>query len=325
MSIIYKKMNDSFSLADNSLVPNGSIRINDTEEIFPCDSIEAINNELKKRGYEDLVENEMLGGIATTKEEYVSGNFKSEIVTKLLKKYRSVGDFLATKYPPLTEEERKKRREEIYLIKQNAIEMENARIRENIKMRKQNSCMPQNQIDNTFDTIIIDEDNKQIIKAMKKYLQENIKGKGFFLYGEPGGGKTTLLSCLLNEHIKKGVDVYFQKGISLVSDTINDKHLKDKLQYMPVLVIDDITQKVGTEYYMSTLYEIIDERINKGLITHFSSNLSLDNTMRLWGKKELEKERLNALYSRLRSCTIECQLQGKDRRQNLTLEDFIRN
>jgi DNA replication protein DnaC len=73
------------------------------------------------------------------------------------------------------------------------------------------------------------------------------------------------------------------------------------------LVIDDIGNEKITDWSKEEIYDIIDARYQKGLLTIFTSDYSIDELKELYGKKDLKNRKL---FSRLESYSTEIELLG---------------
>lgn len=328
----YSNLSQSLYSFNAPLVPDYSICKKDGDSL-KFSSIEELNKCLEERGYKDLatpIHKTLARGIA--KELLVKGDISefSPSTQAVIKKYKTLEDYLCIMYPYLTETERQERYER---IEKERIEKEQEVQKAKqlaIKEAKRYANLPLNQKDRKFSTLIIDDNNRKIVQAMDRYIFNKSPNKqqiGFFLHGKPGTGKTTLLCAFANEIIENSlygnVSVYFQDGVSIVRDVINNKDLMGKLTSTSILIIDDITQNIGKDFYVQTLFDIVDKRLSNNLLTCITSNISIDKMIDVWKTKTPEVERLEALRSRLKASTIEVEIKGQDRRQNYTIDDLI--
>ena len=97
-------------------------------------------------------------------------------------------------------------------------------------------------------------------------------------FGNPGSGKTHLLSAIGHELIQKGIRVYFAPCSLFVQDLLRakaelklGKHFK-KLQKFEVVILDDLGYVQQTQEEMEVLFTFFAERYEKGSVM-LSSNL----------------------------------------------------
>ena len=97
-------------------------------------------------------------------------------------------------------------------------------------------------------------------------------------FGNPGSGKTHLLSALGQELIRQGRRVAFSTCVRLVQDLLRakkDLHLSraiKKLAYFEALVIDDIGYVQQSREEMEVLFTLLAERYERGSVM-LTSNL----------------------------------------------------
>lgn len=122
----------------------------------------------------------------------------------------------------------------------------------------------------------------QVLKEMaEKYCSTyNDSSKNLLLYGPVGTGKTYLISCIVNELIKKDIDLIYISApnlINLIFDDINQKTQlknsnKERLKTVELLIIDDLGTEGKNEFNANVMSEILDERILTGKKTIITSN-----------------------------------------------------
>ena len=142
------------------------------------------------------------------------------------------------------------------------------------------------------------------------------------MLGKTGLGKTHLSLAVVNRLLDRGFNVYYDsaQGIldRLEKDHFNrnyqDDELQEDLYKSDLLVIDDLGTEMVTSFTLSALYQLVNERINDGLPTLFSTNLT---------PAELEAIYSQRLTSRiLGTCDI-LQFYGKDVRQQKAREGTV--
>lgn len=122
-------------------------------------------------------------------------------------------------------------------------------------------------------------------------------GKGIYLYGNPGSGKTYLMCCFINSMAKKGSKCSFVHVPTLIEDlkssfgagkdsNIESGRLIDRIKKSEILVLDDIGGEKASDWVRdSILLPILNERMEEKLITMFTSNYSIDSLEKFYALK----------------------------------------
>ena len=125
------------------------------------------------------------------------------------------------------------------------------------------------------------------------------RSDNLLLIGTTGTGKTHLSTAIAKEVIAQGFDVLYDSVQNIINDFEKDKFksgynptesLSEKYNECDLLIIDDLGAEFITQFSISTLYNLINTRQNKGLSTIISTNLSATE---LAGKYE------GRIYSRI--------------------------
>ncbi len=118
----------------------------------------------------------------------------------------------------------------------------------------------------------------------KEYAEKfNINSESLFLIGQTGVGKTHISLAIAKEVSAKGYTVAYGSLLNYMR-IIEKEHFKrsvntetDTLQVListDLLILDDLGSEFQTSFSESMLYNILNSRINLGLPTIISSNLS---------------------------------------------------
>ena len=153
--------------------------------------------------------------------------------------------------------------------------------------------------------------NFQACKEFVKEFPHNTHS--IFMSGKTGLGKTFLSSAIANELLQKGFNIAFD-SIQNFLRAIENEHFgrsqnKDTLQVLidaDLLILDDLGSEFNSSFYISTVYNIINTRLNKGIPTIISSNLSFD---------ELQQKYDDRIISRITGMYSWIIFMGKDIRQ----------
>ena len=120
-------------------------------------------------------------------------------------------------------------------------------------------------------------------QACREYVKNfSLSSPSLFFSGKTGLGKTFMSSCIANELLLNGFNVAFDTiqnylrcienehfGRSTDFDTLNI------LSNADLVILDDLGSEFTSAFYSSALYNIINTRLNKGVPTIISSNMTL--------------------------------------------------
>lgn len=141
--------------------------------------------------------------------------------------------------------------------------------------------------------------------------------ENLLLIGPTGTGKTHISTAIAGALIHNGYDVIYDSTQNIISDFEADRFRSgygnyesrsEKYLECRLLIIDDLGTEFTNQFTVSTLYNLLNTRQNKGLPTVISTNLS---------PEELAKKYEDRIYSRIigSGCRV-LAFYGKDRRIN---------
>jgi DNA replication protein DnaC len=123
----------------------------------------------------------------------------------------------------------------------------------------------------------VEDGNKKAYEAILDFIKN--KGKGLYLFGPAGTGKTHLAVMVAQE--VEGVQfVKVPKLLLSLKANFDGKGYEneliiDRLAKLPVLVLDDLGAEKASEWVAETMYILIDERYGNMKPTIITSNHSL--------------------------------------------------
>lgn len=123
----------------------------------------------------------------------------------------------------------------------------------------------------------------KIFNYCKNYADNfTLSSHNILMFGKTGLGKTHLSLSIASEVLKKGFNVLYDSSLNYLR-RIEKEHFGrdtsgvDTLEMLlssDLLILDDLGSEFDTPFYISTMYNIINTRMNKGLPTIISTNLN---------------------------------------------------
>lgn len=135
-----------------------------------------------------------------------------------------------------------------------------------------------------------------------KYVREFDGIKGLLFFGNPGAGKSHLLSGMIkgviSQHEKSAIFISLPRLLSELKGTfgkqdINAQDIMRKLYAVDLLIVDEIggeridAEDEGTPYAKKILNEIVDARAGKS--TCYSSNYNFKQLRAMYGERDFSR------------------------------------
>lgn len=153
------------------------------------------------------------------------------------------------------------------------------------------TAIPPRFIGRTFDNYRVEQGTKafnvlDICRTYAKDFDRNLKtGASLVLSGNPGTGKSHLAAAILQGILPKHVGAYvtLMDLIRKLRDTwrrdseMTESQLLNKLQAIPLLVIDEVGVQYGTDGERSILFDVMDRRYREMRPTILMTNLGKDD------------------------------------------------
>jgi DNA replication protein DnaC len=165
----------------------------------------------------------------------------------------------------------------------------------------------------TFDNFICDTpERKRCYKTAKEYADNfrfyKARGDGLYIEGPNGTGKTHLAAAVALQLIGEGVPVICKTSSDLLndikktfdSDNINEHAALDIYKKADLLIIDDLGKEQCTDWSMSMLYSIINDRYEDMKPTIVTTNHNANDLTRALTPKGFDNTKIVAIISRLR-------------------------
>lgn len=166
----------------------------------------------------------------------------------------------------------------------------------------------------------------EIITWLKEFITNYKKtktGKGLYLNGNFGSGKTYMIAALFNEIAKSNIRVaivYWPEFLRTLKASF-ETNFDEKYEYIkkvPLLLIDDIGAENLTAWARDEILgSILQFRMQEGLSTFFTSNLSSEELEAHFSMttNRIEKVKAKRIMERINQLSIEKSLISKNNRQ----------
>lgn len=202
----------------------------------------------------------------------------------------------------------------------------NQRHLENIK----SFHMPSDILNANFERFIMDPERVEFYEKATLFINEYMstkKGRGLYLYGPFGTGKTYMLSAIANILSQRGIVcglVYFPELIAEIKSGFNSEtngayDKIEQLKEIEVLMLDDIGSESMTSWMRDeVLGRILNYRMHQGLPTFFSSNLDYQQLQHHYSytqKGEVEEIKGARVLERIKALTVPVKIAGTNYRQ----------
>ena len=188
------------------------------------------------------------------------------------------------------------------------------------KARNLSAVIPRRYRDVAFERPPVTDIDPGIVRAVRDYIgriDEHLEaGRGLWLMGPPGTGKTTLAMLVSKAASEAGSSVAIYSLPRLLNE-IRDTHraershveLLDRLTAVDLLHIDDVGAQRSTDWVLEELYSIVNAR--------YEDQRSMLITTNIMDRDELCEQITPRTVSRLTEMCDELPLFGHDHRMDL--------
>lgn len=164
----------------------------------------------------------------------------------------------------------------------------------------------------TFENFITDTPGRtRAYKIARRYAEtfseRYANGDGLYIEGTNGTGKTHLAGAIALHLINKGIPVVCKTADDLLHDikkAYEDEHTKesavlDAYKSVDLLIIDDLGKEQCSDWGITNLYTIINDRYEDMKPTIITTNYSTEDLKRALTPKGFDSGKIAAIISRL--------------------------
>jgi DNA replication protein DnaC len=186
------------------------------------------------------------------------------------------------------------------------------------KARRLEARLPQRYRDVAFERFPVTEMPAPVVATVRRFTRDihrNLdEGKGLWLFGDVGTGKTTLAMLVSKAGIAAGrsVAIYsLPRLMNVLREAIGSDdgklELIDRLAAVDLLHLDDVGAENGTDWVLEQLYSIVNTRYEEGRSLVVTSNLDPDALAEQIGHRTVSRL--------IEMCSVQIPLFGADRRR----------
>ena len=138
------------------------------------------------------------------------------------------------------------------------------------------------------------EQMKKIYQYCKRYAENfSSHSANLLMSGRTGLGKTHLSLAIAKAAIQKGCGVIYGSAPDLLAQIEKERFSRgdsaiqtlDLMLDCDLLILDDLGAEFATNFTAATIYQIMNSRLNKGLPTIISTNLSYQEMLKNYGER----------------------------------------
>lgn len=165
----------------------------------------------------------------------------------------------------------------------------------------------------TFDNFLTDTPERlRCYKIAKRYAEtfpeRYNKGDGLYIEGTNGTGKTHLAAAIALQLISEGIPVICKTSTDMLADIkkaydskeIAESKVLDVYKATDLLIIDDLGKEQCSDWSMTTLYAILNDRYEDMKPTIVTTNYSADDLVKALTPRGYDDSKIVAIISRLK-------------------------
>lgn len=168
--------------------------------------------------------------------------------------------------------------------------------------------------------------NYQIAKEYAdNFAYHKARGDGLYIEGTNGTGKTHLAAAIALQLIHEGIPVICKTSSDLLMDirrtfdssSTNEAQVLDIYKRVDLLIIDDLGKEQCSDWSMSTLYSILNDRYEDMKPTIVTTNYNADGLVNALTPKGFDNTKIVAIISRLKETSTVMTMAWDDIRSSI--------
>lgn len=168
--------------------------------------------------------------------------------------------------------------------------------------------------------------NYQIAKEYAdNFAHHKARGDGLYIEGTNGTGKTHLAAAIALQLINEGIPVICKTSSDLLMDirrtfdssSTNEAQVLDIYKRVDLLIIDDLGKEQCSDWSMSTLYSILNDRYEDMKPTIVTTNYNADGLVNALTPKGFDNTKIVAIISRLKETSTVMTMAWDDIRSSI--------
>lgn len=200
---------------------------------------------------------------------------------------------------------------------------------EHIQRLKEKSGLGKRFLSRTFDNYQVNTTAQKTAHATAKAYAANFaanldQGRGLYLAGNFGTGKTHLAAAIALNLLDQGYEVWFRTGAALLQElrqrTVQEGESEGRVVKgygrVKLLILDDLGKEKATEWSVAVLGDIINQRYENALPLVITSNYTLKTLAPALTPPGNDGSVARSIISRLTEMTQGVTMAWDDRRQH---------
>lgn len=230
---------------------------------FLASEVKILSDQRKIALRRNLGETEAICEYCGAKLPYLAYLFEGKVVTVLAEPVRCDCEKAQAYWAEQDAEEKAKEEKAAKILKE--------------RQRRESAGLPMGQIPSFRAYVTDTEGRREALKKVQEWAQNPTKN--LVIEGSNHTGKTHLMTAATNELSRRGVYVRMALS-STIYNTIKEAYDRGAPEYLykeiytepNILVIDDLGKERVTDWTVSTLFDVIDERYRNNKVTAITTN-----------------------------------------------------